>query len=153
MIIESHIENNEGMQGPPEIITIHSMGEYIADNHAVGYLASIGLSAHSLIDSIGTNYRCRKDLEMAYHAKGFNTNSLGIEFLVPGSHTYLSFLRTIETNYISEQQYQAGLTQIKEWLHMWPIKKVVRHSDLSPERKVDPGNGFPWERLINDIGM
>jgi len=140
----------------PDTIVIHAMGEFIAgnewNNHAVHYLNSIGLSAHSLIAPDGTNYRCRNDNESAYHAAGFNTNSLGLEFLVPGQHSYMSFLEAIKHNYITDEQYEAGVLQVREWIDLWPIKKIVRHSDISPERKVDPGVGFPWQQFLNDLG-
>jgi len=59
----------------------------------------------------------------------------------------------MKTDYVTEIQYQTGLNQIKEWLELWPIKTIKRHSDVSPKRKVDPGDGFPWERLLDDLGM
>lgn len=152
----SHLEHGANYQ-EPEIIVIHAMGEFIGgngwENHAVQFLDSIRLSAHSLVAPDGTNFRCREDNEGAYHAKGYNINSLGMEFLVKGVHNYGSFLETIKTPYVTEEEYQTGLAQIKEWLSLWPIKKIETHSSLSPERKVDPGTGFPMERLLNDVGM
>jgi len=140
----------------PDTIIVHAMGEYIGNEHAVPFLANHKppLSAHSLVDSIGTNYRCRLDTEGAYHAAEYNVNSLGIEFLVPGVYKdYQSFLDAMKLDYVTEEAYQAGLAQIKDWLHNWPIKTIKRHSDVSPHRKADPGAGFPWQRLMSDIGM
>lgn len=154
MIVNSHLAHPmNGRLQLPDTIIVHSMGEFILDQHAVGFLGSIKLSAHSLIGPDGTNYICREDTETASHAKGFNKNSLGIEFLVPGKHNYASFLEAIKHDYVTGQAYEAGLNQIKQWLRDWPIKTISRHSDVSPERKVDPGTGFPWQRLMNDIGM
>jgi len=137
----------------PEIIVMHAMGEYIAGKHAVPFLADIDLSAHSLIDSDGNNYRCREDNEVAYHAAGHNINSLGLETLVKGDFIYSTFLEAMKTEYVTDSQYTEILRQVREWLDLWPIKKIVRHSDLSPERKVDPGVGFPWKDFLNDVGM
>ena len=140
----------------PNMIVVHAMGEYIAgdkwQDHAVQFLDKQKLSAHSLIAPDGTNYRCREDIETAYHAKGHNTDTLGIEFLVPGSHTYASFLEALKSDFTNELQYQVGLKQIKDWLSEWPIKKVVAHSTLSPERKVDPGDDL-MKRILHDIGI
>lgn len=141
----------------PNRIIIHSMGEYIGkpgwETHAVQYLYSIGLSAHAIIGPDGIPYRCRTDTQGAYHAKGHNTNTLGLEFLVPGVHTYSSFLQTINTPYITAKQYEVGVEQVKSWIEKWGITEVVRHSDISPERKVDPGDGFPWLMFLKDIGL
>lgn len=141
----------------PKTVIIHAMGEYIAgdgwDNHAVQYLKRIGLSAHSLIAPDGINYRCRKDEQGAYHAKGHNTDSLGMEILVKGNHDYTSFLSAIQTDYITEKQYNESVSQAKEWLEIWDIENFVRHSDISPERKVDPGDGFPWSDFLNSVNF
>ena len=141
----------------PNKIIIHAMGEFIGapgwKNHAVQYLARVGLSAHAIIAPDGENYRCRKDNQGAYHALGHNTDTLGLEFLVSGVHTYSTFLNTIRTPYITTQQYEVGVEQVKFWIKHWGITEVLRHSDISPERKVDPGDGFPWVMFKKDIGL
>jgi len=158
--IQTHLDAGDKLgKQVPEIIVVHAMGEFIGGDdwkdHAVQFLANVkpdALSAHSLIAPDATNYRCRLDTECAYHAAGYNTNSLGIEFLVAGEHNYGTFLEAIRVPYLTKIQYDAGVEQVREWLHLWPtIKKIVRHSDLSPERKVDPGLGFPWQKFLNDV--
>ena len=153
--ITSHLDHGKSIN-EPKIIVVHAMGEYIGgngwDNHAVQYLNKAGLSAHSLIAPDATNYRCRLDSETAYHALGFNTDTLGMEALVEGVHDYASFLKAIDKPYLSKIQYQCMVEQAIEWKQMHDIIKIVRHSDLSPERKVDPGNGFPWKMFLNDVG-
>lgn len=139
----------------PKCIIIHAMGEYIIEsgweNHAVQYLNRIGLSSHSLIAPDGENYRCRKDTQGAYHALGHNTDTLGLEFLVSGVHNYGTFLEAIKSPYLTSQQYQEGVAQVRYWKRVWGITEVLRHSDISPERKVDPGAGFPWKMFMRDI--
>lgn len=141
----------------PDKIYVHAMGEYIAGtgwkNHAVQYLDSRGWSAHSFIAPDGVNYRGRRDDQGAYHALGHNTNSLGIEFLVKGVHDYGSFLKAIDRPYLTPEQYKEGVIQVRYWMQHWGITDVQRHSDISPERKVDPGNGFPWAMFRRDIGL
>lgn len=151
-----HLKHGGKSLQKPTIIVIHAMGEFISgdgwDKHAVQFLNKAGLSAHSLIAPDSINYRLRKDTERAYHAQDFNTNSLGMEFLVAGMHDYGSFLKAISEPYLTKVQYETGVAQVKEWIELWDIKKIVRHSDISPERKVDPGIGFPWQKFLIDVG-
>jgi len=145
-----------GGKQEPKRIVVHAMAEYIKYGedvlHAYDFLKVVGLSAHSLITPSGVNIRCRKDGQIAYHAKGYNVDSLGIEFLVPGVHDYESFLDEMENDYLTPVQYKAGLIQIGEWLETHDIQHVDRHGDLDPARKSDPGAGFLWRRLLKDIG-
>jgi AmpD protein len=157
--IDSYIPNGGGFQ-KPDLLVIHAMGEFIKSErigypsqHAVPFLNENGYSAHLLISPEGDVYKCHPFDHVAYHAKGYNLNSIGIEFLVPGKHDYSSFLAAIKTDWVSEEQYQSGLAEIKAILHDYPITRIVKHSDISPGRKYDPGEGFPWERLLNDLGM
>ena len=59
-VIQTFIAHGAAVQAPKTVI-IHAMGEYVktADSqlHALPFLASIGLSAHSFIAPDGTNYR------------------------------------------------------------------------------------------------
>ena len=136
----------------PSRIIVHAMGEWILYGDepmfAANFLDEIGLSAHALIGSQGEVIICRRDTEGAYHAKGHNTDTLGVEFLVPGKHDYASFVEAIKEPWVSDAQLEAGVSLIRRWKQRWDIKTVVRHSDVDPERKVDPGDGFPWERLL-----
>jgi N-acetyl-anhydromuramyl-L-alanine amidase AmpD len=157
-IITQHSAYGSPHQKPNTII-VHAMGEYVMSddgetyNHAPVFLDRMQLSAHALVAPDGTVYRCRTDDEGAYHARGFNTDSLGIEVLVEGKHDYGSFLEKIKTDYVTAEQYAAVVEQCREWARLHGIARFVRHSDVSPGRKLDPGAGFPWTRFIADLGM
>ena len=139
----------------PNKIVVHSMGEFI-DSHDRDYsawewLQKLGLSAHALVRPDGSVVLCRKPSQGAYHAKGYNTGSLGIEFLVPGVHTYTTFLDAIDAQgWVTEQQLQAGIELVGEWMRKFDIEKgcIVQHSQISPGRKWDPGKGFPWSDFL-----
>jgi N-acetyl-anhydromuramyl-L-alanine amidase AmpD len=68
---------------PINLIVVHAMGEYIKDGNnvysAARFLKKIGLSAHYLVTPSGVILRCVREAQIAWHAKGFNTNSIGIE--------------------------------------------------------------------------
>jgi len=139
----------------PELIVLHAMGENIRDDKvypAVEWLDHEGFSAHALATPGGSIIRLREDDEIAWHAKGFNTNSLGIEFLVKGEHSYFSFLEAMKGEYITALQYWAGVWQVRQWLNLWPIKRIATHRELSPGRKYDPGDGFPLRKFLSDAG-
>lgn len=140
----------------PEKIIIHSMAEYIVDGneilHAYDLLKKYDLSAHVLVLPSGVLMRCRDDDQGAWHAKGHNKNSLGIEFLVPGIFDYESFLKRIEVPYLTDLQIKHGFAQVYRWCRKHAmIKDLKRHSDVDPERKKDPGDGFPWSELLQHV--
>jgi len=148
-IINEPLYGGAPLQTPTSII-VHAMAEYVIHNgkklHAVEFLKIIGLSAHALVTPSGVIIRCRRDDQGAWHAKGHNTNTLGIEFLVPRIHDYASFADAIEhENYLTDAAYFAGVAQGKEWVRRHNIHAIERHSDVDPLRKIDPGAMFPWE--------
>lgn len=154
-IIREPLEAGASVQ-TPRMIVVHCMGEFILDPkpiHATDFLAKLGLSAHALVAPDGDVYLCRDDDQGAYHARGYNTDSLGIEFLVEGHHNYGSFIEKIKSPYVSEEQLKAGVKAVKSWVKAYniPREKIVRHSDISPGRKVDPGAGFPWGDFLDEV--
>ena len=135
----------------PDTLVIHAMSEYINGMYADEFLSSVGLSAHFLLKPNGEFIKLRKTTEVAWHAKGFNTNSIGIEVLVEGSHTYDTFLEKIKTDWVKPEQYKALIEMSNGIIEHYDIEKVVRHSDLSPERKKDPGDGFKWQYFKDQL--
>jgi N-acetyl-anhydromuramyl-L-alanine amidase AmpD len=102
-----------------------------------------GVSAHYLIDREGTIYRLVEDKNIAYHAgvsqmsdgrKNVNDFSLGIELL-----------NTLEGQY-TEAQYEAVNNLVAHLKKQYPIKSIVGHNDIAPDRKTDPWN-FDWKKL------
>ncbi len=156
MIHTSYLPYGASHQSP-NVIIVHAMSEYFMVRgkmvHAVEFLNEIRLSAHALISPNGDVFMCRPDNEGAYHARGHNTDSIGIEFLVEGVNTYGEFIEKIKTNYTTEAQIQSGVEVCKKLINDNDITLVTRHSDVSPERKLDPGEGFEWDSFLNKLGV
>ena len=114
------------------------------------------VSSHFVINQNGKIYRLVQDNQIAWHAgkscwaqyKNLNKNSIGIE-LVNKGHQFGY------TNFKKKQL--SSLTKIcKSLIKKYKIKKknVIGHSDVSPLRKIDPGEKFPWRQLANNkIGI
>ena len=107
------------------------------------------VSAHYFIKKNGVILQLVPDLYEAWHAgksrwkefKLLNKYSIGIEIQNTG-HDY-----TFE-NYTSRQM--SSLKKLlKSLFKIYKInyKHVLGHSDISPDRKKDPGEKFPWEIL------
>ena len=107
------------------------------------------VSAHYLIKRNGEIINLVPDLFEAWHAgvsswkhfKSLNKNSIGIEITNPGhQHGYIRF---------SKKQIFSLQKLLKILVKKYKIKKnyVLGHSDISPDRKKDPGEKFPWEML------
>ena len=154
-IPSEHSQNFNKKQGTIKKIIIHSMGEFIDaesdDFHAKEWLDFLGYAAHFLVCPSGIIIQTLPTNIMGAHAKGHNWETIGIEFLVPGMHTYGTFLKRIENPYLTEEQLQAGI-HLAAWLKEQHSKaEITSHQILDPDRKYDPGRGFPWEKYLADV--
>jgi len=153
-LIIKHNPHGSAQQTPGRVV-LHAMGEFILHEGKIlpaeDFLLKQGLSAHVLVTPRGEEIKLRKDDEGAYHARGFNKNSLGIEFLVPGIHTYETFLDAIKRNYLTDAAYDTGVNVVCTWCLLHNIQSIDRHSFLDPSRKYDPGAGFPYQKFIDDV--
>ena len=114
------------------------------------------VSAHYLIEEDGTVVHLVDEEMRAWHAgasfwrgaSDINARSIGIELVNPGHEFgYRPFPR----------DQMAGLVDLALGiLERWPIpaRNVVGHSDVAPQRKMDPGELFDWPRLARaGIGL
>ena len=110
------------------------------------------VSSHYLIGRDGRIINLVDEKNRAWHAgvshwKGvddLNNNSIGIELENPGHEFgYIPF---------SRKQMSALVLLCKEIKRKYIIKSdwVLGHSDISPDRKLDPGEKFDWN-LIKKI--
>jgi N-acetylmuramoyl-L-alanine amidase len=110
------------------------------------------VSSHYLIKKNGEIVVMVPDIYVAWHAgksfwknfKSLNKNSIGIEITNPGhEYGYKKFT----------QKQIASLKKILRYLSKkYKIKKenILGHSDISPDRKKDPGERFPWQKLAKE---
>ena len=173
MVVEEKYTGIGGKKQEPVLVVIHSMGEYIDFSqgakdwcirnnhpnkdipvgvyHAHDWLQLDGTSAHFLLKPDGTFIKQRSTKEVCWHARGFNTNSIGIEVLVKGTYNYGSFLEKIKEDWVTDAQYENLVEMTQGIIDFFHIYKVARHSDLSPERKKDPGEGFKWRWFLDQL--
>lgn len=96
----------------------------------------------------------------SFHGRhNLNNSSLGIEIVnegisppyqdYKGYHPYRHF-----STYKEQQILQVGklLQQLSQQYAIHPTY-IVAHSDITPQRKMDPGAKFPWERLYREFGV
>ena len=114
------------------------------------------VSSHYLIKRNGAIMVMVPDLYIAWHAgksswkifKSLNKNSIGIELQNTGT----------AGNYEKFPNRQISQLEklILELQNKYNISNanILGHSDISPDRKIDPGPKFPWQRLFkNGIGL
>jgi len=152
----------------PKKVVVHAMGEYINDGkriyHAKDWLDHLGLSAHFLITPSGVVIQTRSIYEGAFHAFEHNKDTIAIEYLLAGVWVDHSFRERIKTPYLYGEQYAAGVQTSRDLIqsnkkeHSHELK-FVKHSAIDhrlresgEKEKVDPGDGFPWDTYLIDIG-
>ena len=114
------------------------------------------VSCHYLIKNNGNIIKMVPETYQAWHAgisswkklKSLNKNSIGIEITNPGhEYKYKKF---------SKKQIYSLIKLTKFLIKKFKInsKSILGHSDIAPDRKMDPGEKFPWEYLSkNKIGI
>jgi N-acetylmuramoyl-L-alanine amidase len=114
------------------------------------------VSAHYLIDEDGSIHRMVEETRRAWHAglsswrgrKDVNSCSIGIELVNPGlRYGYRPFPEV-------QMEALAELCRDIQTRHRIPGRNVVAHSDIAPDRKLDPGELFDWRWMAEQgIGL
>ena len=104
------------------------------------------VSCHYFVKKNGEILNLVPELYTAWHAgisfwkkyKLLNKNSIGIEISNPG-HEY-------KYEKFSKKQINSVFRLSKLLIKKYKIKSsyILGHSDISPDRKIDPGEKFPW---------
>lgn len=121
-------------------------------------LTQTEVSSHYLIgDAPPTVYRLVDENHRAWHVgvsewKGrtwLNSTTIGIELVNQG------YYQTPSGRYwqpFAPQQIDTLIVLLKDIVnrHQLPLGSIIAHSDVAPQRKVDPGPLFPWKRLADE---
>jgi N-acetylmuramoyl-L-alanine amidase len=138
---------------PPDCLVLHYTG--MPDGASALALLSnpvSQVSCHYLVFEDGRVVQMVAERWRAWHAgrsfwKGetdLNSRSIGIEIVHPGHNQ----ARTDMPPY-PPQQIDAVVALCRDIVarHALAGDRVLAHSDISPERKIDPGERFPWRDL------
>lgn len=111
-------------------------------------IRGLEVSSHFFITRVGTVWQFVSCDERAWHAgvsswqgrERCNDYSIGIE------------LEGLEGELFSASQY-ASLAELSQQIRShYPIRQVAGHEHIAPGRKQDPGAGFSWPQLQQDLG-
>ena len=140
-----------------KIIVIHYTGMQ-SERESISRLCDFKskVSSHFVINENGKVYRLVQDRQIAWHAgkscwgkyKQLNKNSIGIELVNKGHRFgYSNFKKKQLLSLIKICKFLIKKYKIKK-------KNILGHSDISPLRKIDPGEKFPWQLLAKkNIGI
>lgn len=136
-----------------DMIILHYTGMPDAEA-AVSWLVNPAsqVSSHYVVFEDGQVYQLVEDTQRAWHAgvsywageTDINSRSIGIEIVNPGHEFgYRGF---------PEAQIDALIALTRDLVSRFgvPMERILGHSDVAPDRKQDPGELFPWERLAEE---
>jgi len=138
---------NHNARGPIIVVLHFTSQDSVAESlHTLRTRNSGGpVSAHYLIGADGRIYQLVSEDRRAWHAgpgrwgtiTDLNSASIGIELDNDGVEPY------------PPAQFEALVKLLEDVSarHGIPRRQVIGHSDLAPDRKIDPGKHFPWQAL------
>ncbi len=135
----------------PEYLILHYTGLHTAEE-ALDILKcpEREVSAHYLVHEDGRVVQMVAESERAWHAgksfwkgeRDLNSASIGIEIVNAGVLEDFPAYPDVQIAAVIEL-----CRSICERHHIVPAH-VLAHSDIAPERKIDPGENFPWRALF-----
>jgi N-acetylmuramoyl-L-alanine amidase len=148
--IDAPSPNFDARTAPPDMVVLHYTGMPTGEE-ALTRLRDPDskVSAHYLIEDDGRAFALVAEERRAWHAgvsfwkgeQNLNGVSIGIELVNPGHDWgYRAF---------PEAQIATLLDLLAGIRERWDVAdgRIVGHSDVAPDRKLDPGERFPWKSL------
>ena len=150
----------QGQDSRVLFVVLHFTGESLADSLHI--LTRQAVSAHYLIgdESPPVVYRLVDESQRAWHAGDsawqghaqLNASSIGIEIVNPGGLTSADGSRVFAP--YAPAQIAALIPLLRGIVARHAIRpgRILGHSDIAPQRKIDPGPALPW-RALADAGL
>lgn len=143
---------SRGQDSRVQFLVLHYTWENFDSSLKV--LTQGAVSSHYLVrDRPPTIYRLVDESRRAWHAgvsswqgsTQLNASSIGIEIVNLGD-------RTGQWQEYPPEQIDAVVALVKDIVRRHDIRpdRIVGHSDIAPQRKIDPGPRFPWKRLADE---
>jgi N-acetylmuramoyl-L-alanine amidase len=142
--------NQDARRLPADIVLLHYTG-MARTSAAVERLCdpAAKVSSHYVVEEDGNIVQLVPETRRAWHAgrssweglSDINSRSIGIEIANPGhSFGYPDF---------PQAQIAAVIALCRDIVARYGIRadRVLAHSDVAPQRKLDPGEKFPWGEL------
>jgi N-acetylmuramoyl-L-alanine amidase len=150
-------QDNRGERSRIDMLVLHYTGMQSAEA-ALDRLCEPAsrVSSHYLVEENGAVWRLVPEARRAFHAgrscwqgeRDLNLVSIGIEIVNPG-HDW-GYRPFPDTQMNAVEQLCAEIQS----RHSIPPSRIVGHSDIAPDRKIDPGELFDWARLARSgIGI
>jgi N-acetylmuramoyl-L-alanine amidase len=149
-IIPAPSPNFNERAGPPDILLLHYTGMESGEA-AIARLRDpeAKVSSHYVVEEDGRIFTLVAEERRAWHAgvsfwkgeRDINGRSIGIEIVNPGHEFgYRPF---------PDAQIAAVIALATDIRTRWMIADgdIIGHSDVAPNRKIDPGELFPWKTL------
>jgi N-acetylmuramoyl-L-alanine amidase len=145
----------QGQDSRVQFVILHYTGAGFAESLQV--LTQERVSAHYLVsdESPPRVYRLVDEGRRAWHAGDshwqdhamLNAASIGIEIVHPGGMAQPD--GTMHFPPYPQAQVDALIALLRDIVarHRVPPERILGHSDVAPQRKIDPGASFPWDRL------
>ena len=145
-----------GQNSRVQYVVLHYTSTDLA--RSLELLSESEVSSHYLIgDAPATIYRLVDEDRRAWHAgvsewqgrTWLNATTIGIELVNQG---YYQGPNGRYWQPFAPAQIDALVALLKDIVrrHQLPLGAIVGHSDVAPQRKVDPGPLFPWKRLADE---
>ena len=149
-LIPAPSPNFDMRRAPPDMVVLHYTGMESGEA-ALARLRDpdAKVSAHYLVEEDGRVFSLVAEERRAWHAgvsfwkgtRDCNGASIGVEIVNPGhDFGYRPF---------PPAQIEAVIELLDDVRTRWEIPdgRILAHSDVAPDRKIDPGELFPWKTL------